>query len=321
MATRPVHSSSKSCVGSKSSGAHLRRRGSFSLPDERVRTLRTASWVSRLNLKLLPLPPASQPPIPDGRKPPKPFDHPDGTFDVVTIATDESRARVSIPNLDSPFAARGCLDLLQRRLAVGPQSRSPPPLPVHRIVVDCGGIDSLNGFGPFQFRSSSALLRGGPGRLAGGYNGGGRVLVKDDYGEVSGCFPLFRKMAHLGEEFDREREVFGSGNGRQLGSVPPIKKSDNWNLFFPSRRKLDGRNQVTVSPFFNSAHLIDRSRGTRIGSTGILENRGRMRPPSNWDSPLPISYLPPSGIEHLPSCRGFERQFPIDPWRASTSGQ
>lgn len=227
---------------------------------------------------------------------------------------------MSIPNLDSPFVARGCLDLLQRRLAVGPQSRSPPPLPVHRIVVDCGGIDSLNGFGPFQFRSSSALLRGGPGRLAGGYNGGGRVLVKDDYGEVSGCFPLFRKMAHLGEEFDREREVFGSGNGRQLGSVPPVKKSDNWNLFFPSRRKLDGRNQVTVSPFFNSAHLIDRSRGTRIGSTGILENRGRMRPPSNWDSPLPISYLPPSGVEHLPSCRGFERQFPIDPWRASTSG-
>ncbi|XP_074574428.1 uncharacterized protein LOC141830879 [Curcuma longa] len=317
MATRPVHSSSKSSVASQSSAAHVNgegRRGSFLLPHGRVPTLRTSSWVSRLNLKLLPLPPAAQPPIPDGRNLRKPFDHPGTTLDVATIDT----TRMAIPNLDSPFVARGYLDLLQRRLVPQPRSPPPPSPPPHWIVVDCGGNDSLNGFGPFQFRPSSALPRGGPGRLAGGYNGGGRVLVKDDYGEVSGCFPLFSKMAHLGEEFDREREVFGSGNGRE--SVPPCKKSDNWNLFSPSRRKLDGRNQVTVSPFFNSAHLIDRSRGTRIGSTGILENRGRMRPPSNWDSPLPLSYLPPSGVEHLPSCRGFKRQFPIDPWRASTSG-
>ncbi|XP_042460022.1 uncharacterized protein LOC122043470 isoform X2 [Zingiber officinale] len=327
MATRSVHSSSRGSVDSKSSAARLSgegRRGSFSFPDGQVRTLRASSWVSRLNLKLPPLPPAAQPPIPDGRKLRTPFDHPGATLDVVTIDTDESRTRMSIPNLDSPFVARGYFDLLQRRLTFVPQSQSPlpppPPQPPHRIVVDCGGNDLLNGFGPFQFRPSSALPRGEPGRLAGSYNGGGRVFVKDDYGEVSGRFPLFRKMAHLGEEFDREREVFGSGNGRKLEPLPPGKKSDNWNFLCPSRRKLDRRSRVSVSPFFNSAHLIDRSRGTRIGSTGILENRNRMRPPRNWDLPLPISFLPPSGVEHLPSCRGFERQFPIDPWRASTSG-
>ncbi|WOL15242.1 hypothetical protein Cni_G24023 [Canna indica] len=335
MSLNRVPSSLKSSVGSKSTTVHLGgsgggEGGSFCIHDERNGTFYNSSWVSRLQPRLLSRPRAEPLLLP----PPRPSQQksdPGLPRDVVTVSTDESRTRTSISNPTSSFVVRRYFNLFEQRTAAIPPPRLPAP---PRIVVDDGGDQSVNGFGPFQFRSiSSALPRVRQERVEDIYNCSGKALGKDCHGEGGGYFPLFRRMAHVGEELDGERGNLGSRVGRQR-PVHAEEQFDNSDACFTTRSVPVCHNQVKLSPFFqfrpppsNCSYPIDTNKRivgypTSGGCTKILENQTKMRPASsgNWNSPLPISYFPQQGVaDNNQSWRRYERNLSADPWHSGAS--
>ncbi|CAD5179809.1 unnamed protein product [Musa acuminata subsp. malaccensis] len=343
MSLNPVPSSLKSSVGSKSTNAHIGGRdggggggegegGFFYHHGERSRGL-CSSWISRLHMRLLSLPPtaAPPPPTPPARRK-LPADAGEGGVVLSrrnddnyphTISTDESRTRTSISNLNSPFVDRRYLNLFERRPIAGvPRLRSPLPPP--RIVYGDEGERSVSGFGPFQLRSrNAALRRGAQESLGRDSSGGERVLGSGKY-HHRGYFPLFRRMAHLGEASNGEKGMLGSRLGSRIESVHGEEQLDQVNVCFPPRRAPDVHDQVKLSPFFqfrpslNSDYTIARNKAivghpTDDGNSKILEHRSQLR------SSLPMSYFPPQQVaDDLPSWRPYEkRHFSTDQWSAS----